>query len=56
VLHDFLLYGTGQGSGASPAVWLSIVVCVLTALTALAPIAMSFAVPWIDILEERNVD
>jgi hypothetical protein len=56
VLCDFLLYGTGQGSGASPAIWLSIVVCMLTALTALAPIAMSFADPWGDIFEERNAD
>jgi hypothetical protein len=40
VLCDFLLYSTGQGSGASPAVWLSIIMCMLTALTALASIAM----------------
>jgi hypothetical protein len=26
VLPDYLLYGTGQGSGASPSVWLSLVV------------------------------
>jgi hypothetical protein len=56
VVHDFLLYGTGQGIGASPAVWLSIIVCMLTARTTLAPIAMSFADPWGDILEERNAD
>jgi hypothetical protein len=56
VLRDFLLYGTGQGSGASPAIWLSIVVCMLTALAALAPIAMSFADLWGDIFEERNAD
>jgi hypothetical protein len=56
VLRDFLLYGTGQGSGASPAIWLSIVMCMLTVLTALAPMAMSFADPWGDIFEERNAD
>jgi hypothetical protein len=56
VMHDFLLYGTGQGSGASPSVWLSIVVCMLTALTVLAPLAMSFADPWGDIFEERTAD
>jgi hypothetical protein len=56
VLHDFFSYSTGQGSGASPAVWLSIIVCMLTALTALAPITMSFADPWGDIFEERNAD
>jgi hypothetical protein len=53
VLRDSLLYGTGQGSGASPAIWLSIVVCMLTALTTLAPIAMSFADPWGDIFKEK---
>jgi hypothetical protein len=55
-LRDYLLYGTGQGSGASPSVWLSIVVVLLTALTILAPIAMSFADPWGDIFEERNAN
>jgi hypothetical protein len=52
----YLLYGTGQGSGASAAVWLSIVVCLLTALTVMAPIAMTFADPWGDVFEERNAD
>jgi hypothetical protein len=56
VLRDSLLYGTGQGSGASPAIWLSIAVCMLTVLTALAPTAMSFADHWGDIFEERNAD
>ena len=37
-------------------VWLSIVVCLLAALTALAPLAMTFADPWGDIFEERNAD
>jgi hypothetical protein len=37
-------------------VWLSIVVVLLTALTMLAPLAMSFANPWGDIFEEQNAD
>jgi hypothetical protein len=52
VLRDYLLYGTGQGSGASPSVWLSLVVILLTALMVLAPLAMSFVDPWEDIHEE----
>jgi hypothetical protein len=56
VLRDYLLYGTGQGSGASPLVWLSLVVILLTALTVLAPLAMSFIDPWEDIHEEQNAD
>jgi hypothetical protein len=56
VLQDYLLYGTGQGSGASPSVWLSLVVILLTALTVLAPLAMSFIDPWEDIHVERNAD
>jgi hypothetical protein len=43
-------------SGASPSVWLSLVVTLLTALTILAPLAMSFVDPWEDIFEERNAD
>jgi hypothetical protein len=54
VLQDYLLYGTGQGRGASPLVWLSIVVVVLTALTMLALIAILFIDPWGDIFEERK--
>jgi hypothetical protein len=56
VLRDFLLYGTGQGSGASPSVWLSLVVVMLTTLTILAPLSISFADPWGDIFEDRNAD
>jgi hypothetical protein len=56
VLQDYLPYGTGQGSGASPSVWLSLVVILLTALAVLAPLAMSFVDPWEDIHEERNAD
>jgi hypothetical protein len=56
VLQDYLLYGTGQGSGASPSVWLSLVVILLTALMVLAPLAMSFVYPWENIHEEQNAD
>jgi hypothetical protein len=56
VLCDYLLYGTGQGSGASPSIWLSLVIVFLNSLTILAPLAMSFADPWEDIFEERNAD
>jgi hypothetical protein len=53
MLQEYLLYGTGQqGSGASPSVWLPIVICLRTALTAMAPLAMSFVDPWEDISEE----
>ncbi len=50
------MYGTEQGSGASPLVWLSIVVCVLVTLTVLASIAMLFLDPWGDIVKEHNAD
>jgi hypothetical protein len=56
VLHDYPLYGTGQGSGASPSVWLSLVIVLLNSLTILALLAMSFVDPWEDIFEERNAD
>jgi hypothetical protein len=56
VLRDYLLYGTGQGSGASPSSWLSLVIVLLTSLTILAPLTMLFADPWEDIFEERNAD
>jgi hypothetical protein len=46
----------GHGSSASPSVWLSIVVVLLTALTILAPIAMPFIDPWGDIFEVRNAN
>jgi hypothetical protein len=52
----YLLYGTEQGSGASAVVWLSIVVSLLTALTVMALIAMTFANPWGDVFEERNAN
>jgi hypothetical protein len=56
VLRNYPLYGTGQGSGASPSVWLSLVIVLLNSLTILAPHAMSFVDPWEDIFEERNTD
>jgi hypothetical protein len=54
VIRDYLLYGTGQGSGTSPSVWLSLVVVLLTTLTILAPLSMSFADPWGNIFEARR--
>jgi len=56
VTRDYLLFGTGQGSGASPAIWLTIVVCLLAALTALAPLAMTYTDPWSKIFDTRNAD
>jgi hypothetical protein len=56
VLRDYPLYGTGQGSGASPLVWLSLVIVLLNSLTILAPLAMLFVDPWEDIFEEQNAD
>jgi len=55
-LRDLILFGTGQGSGASPAVWLSLVVCLLLALSVLAPWSMIFADPWEDLFDERNAN
>jgi hypothetical protein len=54
VIQNYLLYGTGQGSGTSPSVWLSLVVVLLTTLTILAPLSMSFADPWGNIFEARR--
>ncbi|KAI2491600.1 hypothetical protein MHU86_22972 [Fragilaria crotonensis] len=36
------LFGTGQGSGASPAVWLTLVVILLNTLERVSPLRMSF--------------
>ena len=55
-VKNFLLFGTGQGSGASPSVWLTLVICLLFALTALATVAMTFVDPWQDFCDERNAD
>jgi hypothetical protein len=50
------LHGMGQGSGASPAVWLSLAVILLTAPMALAPMSMIFIDPWHNIFDECNAD
>jgi hypothetical protein len=42
---SYLLFGMGQGSGASPAIWLTIVICLLSVLMAMAPLAMAFMDP-----------
>jgi len=39
------LFGTGQGSGASPAVWLTLVVVLLNTLEKVSPMRMSFVSP-----------
>ena len=56
VTPSFLLFGMGQGSGASPAIWLTIVICLLSASTAMAPITMTFLDPWQDVFGEQNAD
>jgi hypothetical protein len=38
--QSYHLFGTGQGSSHSPSIWLSNVVVLLSALTAMAPAAM----------------
>lgn len=50
------LFGTGQGSGASPAVWLSLVVILLHTLDRLIPERMSFSTPNGKIQHERLTD
>jgi len=52
----YRLFGTGQGSGASPAVWLTISIVLLSALTALVSVSKKFMDPWHDIFDERNAD
>ena len=54
--RSYCLFGTGQGSGGSPSIWLSIVVVLLLALMAMAPATMSFIDTWHDFLSERNAD
>lgn len=44
--QSYHLFGTRQGSGSSPSIWLSIVVVLFSALTAMAPAAINFADPW----------
>ncbi len=54
--QSYCLSGTGQGSGGSPSIWLSIVLVLLSALTAMAPAAMYFADPWQNLHSEWNAD
>jgi hypothetical protein len=53
------LFGIGQGSGASPAVWLSLVVILLNSLDRMSKEddipALSFTDPWAEIAEEWRV-
>lgn len=53
-MKEFLLFGAGQGSRASPATWLTIAARPLSVLTAMAPMAMSFADPWSEALNKRD--
>jgi hypothetical protein len=50
------LFGTGQGSGASPAAWLSLIVIMLTTFERLIPERMYFASPDGTIINSRVVD
>jgi hypothetical protein len=50
------LFGTGQGSGASPAVWLSLVVILLNTLERVIPNRISFRSPDGNIIHQRLVD
>lgn len=50
------LFGTGQGSGASPAVWLSLVVVMLNTFERLIPERMHFVSPDGKITNSRVVD
>jgi hypothetical protein len=50
------LFGTGQGSGASPAVWLSLVVILLQTLDRLIPDRMNFQSIKGDIVHSRLSD
>jgi hypothetical protein len=53
---DAVLFGTGQGSGASPAVWLTLSVVLLNLLSHLAPQGMRFMNPSKTISVERQSD
>ena len=50
------LFGTGQGSGASPAVWLSLVVILLQTLDRLIPDRVNFSCPSGTITHQRLAD
>ncbi len=53
----YQLFCTRQGSGRSPLIWLLIIVVLLQTLSSsMAPMAMSFADPWGDIVDIRNAD
>ena len=55
-IMDAVLFGTGQGSGASPAVWLTLSVVLLNSLRQLAPKGMLFYNPGQTISVERHSD
>jgi hypothetical protein len=50
------LFGTGQGSGASPAVWLTLVVVLMNTLDRVIPERMSFTAPDSDMKHSRLID
>ena len=50
------LFGTGQGSGASPAVWLSLVVILMNTLDRLIPERMTFKSPDSTMQHSRLID
>lgn len=50
------LFGTGQGSGASPAIWLSLVVILLQTLDRLIPDRINFQSLSGDLVHSRLVD
>ena len=51
-----VLFGTGQGSGASPAVWLTLVVILMNTVDRLTPECMYFASPNGSIKHSRRAD
>lgn len=54
--HDSPLFGTGQGSGASPAVWLTLVVTLMNTLDRVTQQRMTFQSPDSDSIHTRLVD
>ena len=54
--NDAVLFGTGQGSGASPAVWLAISTILLASLQRLIQCGMRFSTPSNHISVERMSD
>ena len=50
------LFGTGQGSGASPAVWLSLVVLLMNTLDRVVPERMEFTSPTASFTHSRLID